>query len=340
MYRENRIALVIPARNEERLIRPTLENVPAYFDRVYVVDDGSSDRTADVVRELAARDPRVELLGHERNQGVGQAIITGYQLALREGCDIAVVCGGDFQMPLDESPRLMDPIVDGDSDYVKGNRFMERGNAFDIMPRTRLIGNTLLSLMTKVASGNYGVFDVVDGFTAISRKAMESVDWGKAWKGYGYPMDFIIRISSQGFRIKDVPRRAIYLPGERQSQIKGFRYMVRVTPMIGRAFMHRLVYQCIYYDFHPLVLLYFAGIALFPLGLLSGLYLVINKLLLGGAGVTGSRSVLCAILVISGAQFILSAMAMDQQAYAMREAARQREPRTPILPARREETKK
>lgn len=313
MYRNQRISLVIPAYNEERLIRPTLENVPELFDRVYVVDDCSPDSTPEVVKEMAEKDNRIILLRHAVNQGVGQGIITGYLKSAEEGYDIAVVCGGDFQMPLDQTDRLLNAILDEGADYAKGNRFMNKGNAFDIMPNTRFIGNTLLSLMTKIASGNYEVFDVVDGFTAITREAIEAIDWSKAWKGYGYPMDFVIRISGYGLKIVDVPRTAIYIEGERQSQIKGFRYMLKVTPMIFRAFLHRLSYKFIFTDFHPLVLHYFAGLILFPLGLLIGLYLIFDKLFLGGEGVTASWSVLCALFIISGLQFLSSAIAMDIQ---------------------------
>jgi glycosyltransferase involved in cell wall biosynthesis len=311
MYRDKKISLVIPAYNEEKLIRPTLENVPEIYDRVYVVDDASPDNMADVIREMALKDPRIQLLQHSVNSGTGQGIITGYLKSYEEGYDIAVVCGGDAQMPLEETPNLLDPIIDEAIDYTKGNRFMNQGNAFDIMPYTRFWGNTLLSLMTKIASGNYEVFDVVDGFTAISRKGIESVDWNKAWKGYGYPMDFIIRISSAGRKIKDVARTAIYLPGERQSQIKGVQYMAKVTPMIFRAFIDRMVYRHVFSDFHPLVFLYALGALCFSIGSLGAGVLFLNKILFSGLMVTGPRSVLTALLILIGILSILMAMSLD-----------------------------
>jgi len=313
MYRDQKISLVIPAYNEEKLIRPTLEGVPEFFDKVYVVDDASPDRQAEVVRELAEKDPRIELIQHERNMGPGQGIISGYLKSYEDGYDIAIVCGGDAQMPLDESSILMDPIIDEGVDYCKGNRFMNQGNAFDIMPATRFWGNTLLSLMTKVASGNYDVFDVVDGFVAISRRGIERVDWSKAWKGYGYPMDFVIRVSAAGLVIKDAPRTAIYTPGERQSQIKGFRYMMRVTPMIFKAFLERMTLRYVFADFHPLVLLYALGGICTAFGGLSAIVLGFDKIFLGGEAVTGPRSILTALLLISGSIGIIGAMAMDIQ---------------------------
>lgn len=311
VYRDQKISLVIPAYNEERLIRPTLAGVPELFDRVYVVDDASPDNQAQVVREMAEQDDRIELVRHPVNMGVGQGIITGYLKSFEDGHDIAVVCGGDAQMPLEETSRLLDPVIDEGVDYAKGNRFMNRGNAFDIMPSTRFWGNTLLSLMTKVASGNYDVFDVVDGFTAISRRGIERVDWNKAWKGYGYPMDFIIRICAAGLKIKDVPRTAIYTPGERQSQIKGFRYMVKVTPMIFRAFLDRLAFQHVFSDFHPLVFLYAFGAFCLSLGGVMSFFMVFNKLFLSGAMVTGPRSMVVALLLIMGVISVLGGMSLD-----------------------------
>lgn len=311
MYRDQKISLVIPAYNEEKLIRPTLESVPELFDAIYVVNDCSTDNMANVVLEIAEKDSRIQLVNHETNQGTGQGIITGYLKSYEDGIDIAVVCGGDHQMPLHETPNLLDPVLDEGVDYCKGNRFMERGNAFDIMPATRFYGNTLLSLMTKVASGNYDVFDVVEGFTAISRRGIEQIDWTKAWKGYGYPMDFIIRISAAGLKIKDIPRTAIYLPGERQSQIKGVRYMMRVTPMIFKAFMNRLIYRYVFADFHPLVFLYLFGGVCFIFGGIGGLSLIVDKLFFGGEEVTSPRSIMVALFIITSVLSILFAMSMD-----------------------------
>lgn len=315
MYAGKHITLVIPAFNEQRLIRPTLEHVPEYVDRIIVVDDASTDAMPEVVRECAARDPRVQLVRHETNRGPGSAIITGYKQVLADGGDIAVVCGGDDQMPLEQIPRLLDPLVAGRADYTKGNRFMDRGGAMAMippqMPKTRLFGNMLITLLTKIASGYFKVADVVDGFTAINREALERVDWDKAWGGYGYPMDFLIRLNAHGLRTIDVPRRAIYLPGERQSQIKGLRYALRVSPMLIRGFFWRLWARYFLWDFHPLVFFYVLGMVLLPAGLLLGVYLVGQQIT--GIGVSGPRAILSALLIITGLQFLLFAMLFDMQ---------------------------
>jgi len=311
MYKDKRIALVIPAYNEQKLIKPTLENVPGVIDHVFVVDDASTDDMADVVRACAEKDSRIEHIRHEVNSGPGQAIITGYKASSAANYDITVVVGGDFQMPLEQVENLLEPIIRGEADYTKGNRFMMGGNAFEDMPKIRLFGNTVISLLTKIASGLYKIFDVVDGYTAITKNAIDLVNWDKAWKGYGYPMDFLIRLSGYGLRVKDVARRAIYLEGERQSQIKGLRYAIKVSPMLLRGFFWRLVMKYIFRDFHPLIFFYVMGLTLFPLGVLFGLYLVYLQII--GVGVTGPRAVLAALFIITGLQSLLFAMLFDSQ---------------------------
>ena len=315
MYCDKRIALVIPAHNEERLIRPTLEHVPDLIDKIIVVDDASTDNMPAVVQECMAVDPRIEMIRHERNRGPGGAIITGYKRVLEGNYDIAVVCGGDFQMPLEQVTNLLDPLIRGEADYTKGNRFMIRDGLWETipetMPKTRLVGNMIITILTKIASGYYKVADVVDGFTAITREALERVNWDRAWPGYGYPMDFLIRLNAHGLRVKDVPRRAIYLPGERQSQIKGLRYALRVSPMLLRGFFWRLWNKYVLWDFHPLVFFYFAGMTLLPAGFLYGLYLVWQQWM--GIGVSGPRAIFCALLIITGLQFLLFAMLFDME---------------------------
>ncbi len=315
MYRNNRIALVIPAHNEEKLIVPTLASVPEFVDRVFVVDDASTDKTRERVQARATEGFDVQLLCHETNLGPGSAIITGYKRARDEGFDCVVVVGGDNQMPMEEMPRFLDPLINGFADYTKGNRFMRgRYAVADIpssMPKSRLFGNALISALTKMASGYYKIVDVVDGYTGINRDALEIIDWDKAWGGYGYPMDFLIRLNAHGFRVQDVPRRAIYLPGERQSQIKGLRYALRVSPMLLRGFFWRLWTKYILWNFHPLVFFYFAGMFLLAAGLVFGAFLIYSQF--AGFGVSGPRAILDALLILTGLQFLLFAMLFDMQ---------------------------
>jgi glycosyltransferase involved in cell wall biosynthesis len=315
MYRERTVALVIPAYREEKLIGRTLEAVPALFDRVFVVDDCSPDGQAEVVREKAKTDRRIVLLQHATNQGPGAGIITGYRRSAEEGIELTVVVGGDNQMDLGQVTQFLDPLIEGKADYSKGNRFLlqEIPRTLQLMPRVRLLANWIITALTKIASGYFKLMDVVDGYTAITRRAIAVIDWDRAWRGYGYPMDFLVRLNGYGFKVVDVPRRAIYTPGERQSQIKGFRYAFRVSPMLIRDFFWRLSFKYMYRDFHPLVFFYFSGLVLVPSGLLGGGYLVWNKLFSDGAGVSAPRAILVALALISGFQFLLFAMLFDME---------------------------
>lgn len=315
MYRKKKIALVIPAYKEEKLIRPTLEHVPSLIDRVYVVDDASPDNQNKVILACAGRDKRIRLLRHGKNMGPGQSIITGYLQSSREGFDITVVVGGDYQMPLAEVRNFLDPIVEGRVDYTKGNRFLlsRIDDTLQKMPRLRLVANWIITALTKIASGYYKVMDVVDGYTAISKRAIDAINWQKAWKGYGYPMDFLIRLNAYGFKVMDIPRTAVYLPGERQSQIKGVKYALKVSPMLLRNFFWRLKFRYIYMDFHPLVFFYYLSFLLIPLGLGVGLYLVIDKIFMGGFRVSAPMSILSALFIITGFMFLFFAMLFDMQ---------------------------
>lgn len=316
MYRQKRIALVIPAYREEKLIVPTLQSVPKIFDRVFVVDDCSPTMDmAEAVKKIAAQDTRISLIRHETNKGPGGGIITGYLASAQEGCDLTIVIGGDNQMDLNEAERFLDPIINGQADYTKGNRFQARylRDTLEKMPRIRLMGNWIITGLTKIASGLYKVMDVVDGYTAISKEVIDSIDWSKAWTKYGYPMDFLIRLNAYGFRVKDVPRTAIYLPGERQSQIKGIRYAMSVSPMLVRGFFWRLKFKYLYRDFHPLVLFYYTAFLLLALGFAGGGYLVFNKLFVDGSAITGARAVLVALTILTGVQLLLFAMFFDME---------------------------
>ncbi|HAU30917.1 MAG TPA: glycosyltransferase family 2 protein [Desulfotomaculum sp.] len=238
MYKGAWVSLVIPAYNEERLIGATLAGVPSLVDRIFVIDDCSTDQTPIIVQEMAKKDNRIKLIQHATNQGPGGGIITGYLASARERYDIAAVVGGDNQMGFEYLPELLDPIIAGEADYTKGNRFL-KGRPKE-MPFKRLFGNFTLSWMTKIASGYWRIFDTQDGYTAISRRAIEAINWTEFWRGYGYVSDFLIRFNTYRIRIKDIYRKEIYLPGEKQSQIKIGRYIRLVGPMIIRGFFWRL----------------------------------------------------------------------------------------------------
>lgn len=217
MYRELRIAIVIPAFNERGKIADTVATVPELADHVLVVDDASQDDTARQAELAALRrgEPdRVEVLRHTANRGVGGAITTGYHRALALGADVAAVMAGDGQMDPDDLPALLDPIADGAADYVKGNRFLHPA-IWTTMPASRIVGNLVLSAATRVTSGYRHVFDSQCGYTAIHRRALAAIELDKLFPRYGYPNDLLSRLRVADMRVVDVPVRPIYGPAWR-----------------------------------------------------------------------------------------------------------------------------
>lgn len=205
MFRQLRVSVVIPAFNEAGKIAATVASVPNLVDHVVVVDDASTDETS----ERFATSDRVELIRHHTNRGVGGAIATGYRRALEMGCDVAVVMAGDGQMDPEDLPALLAPIASGEADYVKGNRF-KHPDIWSAMPKTRIVGNVLLSAATRVTSGYSHVFDSQCGYTAIHRRALAAIDLDVLWTRYGYPNDLLSRLYVAGVRVVDVPVRPIY----------------------------------------------------------------------------------------------------------------------------------
>jgi len=217
VYRELRVAVVIPAFNERGKIAETVATVPDLADAIVVVDDASHDdtaRQADLAALRRAEPSRVEVLRHAANRGVGGAIATGYRRALDLGADVAAVMAGDGQMDPHDLPALLDPIADGAADYVKGNRFLHPA-IWTAMPATRILGNAALSMATRVTSGYRHVFDSQCGYTAIHRRALAAIDLDKLFPRYGYPNDLLSRLRVADMRVVDVPVRPIYGPAWR-----------------------------------------------------------------------------------------------------------------------------
>ncbi len=149
-------------------------------------------------------DPRVELVPRERNGGVGAAIVTGYQRALEEGLDVVCVMAADNQMDPTDLLTLVEPVARGEVDYAKANRLVS-GEAWKLIPRTRYLGNAILSLLTKVASGYWHVADSQTGYTAISRGCSTQLDLDNVYSGYGFPNDMLVHLNVWNARVRDFP---------------------------------------------------------------------------------------------------------------------------------------
>jgi glycosyltransferase involved in cell wall biosynthesis len=303
-----RVAVVVPAYDEEALIGETLAGIPAFVDRVYVVDDNSSDATA--ARAGEAGDPRVQVISHEANEGVGAAIVTGYRRALDEGIDVTAVMAADGQMDPSDLESLAGAVARGEVDYAKANRLFT-GQAWELMPRHRYLGNAVLSMLTKIASGYWHVADSQSGYTAISRETLERLDLDRLYRRYGFPNDMLVHLNVWNARVRDYPSRPIYGVGER-SGIRLWRVVPAIAWLLVKGFFWRLREKYVIRDFHPLVFFYALGIFMTLTGLVLGGWVALERILFGG-DITAGTATLIALLLISGTQFTLFAMWFDQE---------------------------
>ena len=199
MLKEKKIAVVVPAYNEELLIGKVVDTMPGFVDHIVIVDDLSSDKTLSVVENLANSNSKITVLRHQANRGVGAAIATGYIWARDNGIDVTVVMAADFQMDPDDLERIAKPVCTGEVDYTKGNRLF-RGESWEMIPRHRYLGNSFLSLLTKIASGYWHIADSQSGYTAISLQALKSIDLESIYPRYGMPNDLLIKLNIANFR--------------------------------------------------------------------------------------------------------------------------------------------
>jgi glycosyltransferase involved in cell wall biosynthesis len=302
-----RVAVVVPAHNEAQLVGATVAGIPAFVDRIYVVDDASDDGTAGAARALG--DGRVEVFAHDRNRGVGAAIVSGYKRALGEGMDVTCVMAADNQMDPADLETLVRPVALGEVDYAKANRLFT-GEAWRIMPRTRYIGNAILSLLTKIASGYWHVADSQSGYTAISRDMLASLDLDNVYRGYGFPNDMLVHLNVWNARVRDVPSRPIYGVGE-TSGLKIRRVVPRISWLLLKGFVWRMREKYVIRDFHPLVFFYTLGLLMTLTGFLLGV--VETAFRIAGNDVSVGTVVLVALLLVSGTQFTLFAMWFDME---------------------------
>ncbi len=257
MYKDHRVCVVIPAYNEQKLIAHTVNGIPDFIDDIVVVDDLSKDNTVEIVKELCAKNPKVTLIAHEKNKGVGGAISSGYVWCRENDVDVAVVMAGDGQMNPDDLPALLDPVVEDKADYSKGNRLVT-GEAWQKIPRKRYLGNAALTFLTKIASGYWHVTDSQTGYTALNKKALKLLPIEDIFPRYGMPNDFLVTLNIYSMRVVDVPVTPIYGIGE-QSGIKVRKVIFTIGALLVRLFFKRMVQKYIIRDFHPLVLFYVFG---------------------------------------------------------------------------------
>jgi len=308
VYLDRTIAVVIPAYNEELLIRDTLQSVPDCVDRIFVVNDASTDGTQKIIGEVCRQNARIMPIVKMKNAGVGAAIVSGYKQALSERISITVVMAGDNQMDPIIMPLFIDPILQNRADYTKGNRLLSPAYRQG-MSTWRYFGNTILTFMTKFSSGYWKLMDPQNGYTAISLKVLERLNLDQIYPRYGYCNDLLVKLNVFGFRVMDVEMPSKY--GREKSKIRYGSYIGKVSWLLFRDFFYRLRMKYVVLSFHPLVIFYLFGMAMTLAGLIAGIYTAYFVLV--EQGPLFIRGVLSLLIFALGMQFLSFALMFDIQ---------------------------
>ncbi len=348
------VAVVVPAYNEATQIGRVIDSMPGFVDRIIVVNDRSTDQTAEVAggfmgklsgaaipaaepllpdtynradmmlaeqllsedryfvpaRIIAGEaDEKLVLINLERNAGVGAAIARGYKWARDHRIDCTAVMAGDGQMDPGELEKICRPVVDEGIDYVKGNRLSHR-SAHQLMPRKRFLGNAILSILTKVASGYWSVSDTQTGYTAISLNALQSIKLYRIYPRYGMPNDMLVRLNIASCSLKEVDIKPVYGIGE-QSKMRIWKVVFPIIWLLKRSFFKRLWVKYLFKDFHPLFILYHFAFVLLILAVPYGIKML--RLAIAGIEVNPLTALAFMFLFISGFQSLMFAMWMDIQ---------------------------
>lgn len=334
MYRNHSVGVVVPAYNEAGLIGEVIRTIPSFVDRVYVIDDCSTDGTWEEIQEHAAAvnrkrgrtpaladgghgpgsgtgagpgtqrpGPRVVPIRNDVNRGRGASVKRGFHRALEDGIDVVAMMDGDGQMDPAVLDRILDPVVEGRADYAKGNRLTADGG-WQGMSRFRLFGNLMLSFLTKMSTGYWGIGDSQNGYAAISREALERIDIDDLYEDYGFENDILAKLNLHDMRVADVPHPAVY--GEETSTIQYSTFIPRVSALLLRNFARRIGDKYLFDGFHPVAVFYLMAALALVVGVVGSAYSVVTWA--EGSLVGGLFSVL---VFLFGGLFLVAALAFD-----------------------------
>lgn len=309
MYKNLKIAAILPAYNEEKLITKTVTTLPEYIDKIVVVDDCSKDKTLEIATELARKDKRVEVIHLEVNEGIGGAYVHGFEYSLKAGMDLVVTMAGDAQCNPNYIKHMADTLISEKLDYVKANRFVHLDDLKQ-MPPFRRLGNIIITILTKFSTGYYSIFDSQNGYGVFKRKTLEKLPFEHIGRRYDYENTLLIALSIMGAKIKDEPVPAIY--GDEVSTIPVFKTTMRALRVVWAGFWKRIYYKYVIYGFHPIALFLFAGLLIAAIGLLFGIWILLVKIIQDVTPTSGTV-MLVVLPIILGFQLLLTALTMDVQ---------------------------
>ena len=306
-FRKFNLAVVIPAYRVADTIEAVISDLPDYLRYIIVVDDASPDNTSELVETLASRDRRIVLVRSEQNQGVGGAVLTGFQKALELGAQVIVKIDGDHQMDAAHIPQLVTPLLQGVADYAKGNRFRDL-DALQHMPLIRRIGNLGLSFLTKAATGYWNCFDPTNGYFAIRAEILTQLPLERIDRRYFFETSMLAHLYLLDAFVLDVPIPARYR-GERSS-MSIWRVLVEFPVKLLATMLRRLLLRYFLFDFSMVSVYLLTGIPLILFGLIFGSVKWIQYLQLGLPAPTGTV-ILPTLALILGIQIMLSAIEVD-----------------------------
>jgi glycosyltransferase involved in cell wall biosynthesis len=261
----------------------------------------------EAARRFAGSDPRVLVLVQEQNQGKGAAVVRGFEQVTAEGREFVVLMDGDNQMPAEYLTALLDPLIDDGLDATKGNRFIADPKALSTMPRYRMIGNILLTMMTKLASGYWSIFDSQNGYWALRMKTVERLELSRLAKRYDLENSLLINLNIIGGKLRDVPIPARY--GEEESKIRIWKVTPRITMTLLGGVTQRVFYRYVVYNFHPVALFLLTGLPFLAWGLFFGLFVAITSM--GDPAATTGTVMMAVLPFLMGFQLLLAALVLD-----------------------------
>ena len=303
----NNIVAIIPCYRVETEIGAVIDSLPRYLKHMIFVDDASPDNTAEIILKAAKKDRRIILIRHKKNQGVGGAMISGFQQALELQADVVVKIDGDGQMDTSFLPDLITPITQNQADYTKGNRFRDF-HALQAMPVIRRIGNMGLGFLTKAATGYWNLFDPTNGFIAIHGKVLAQLPLEKIDKSYYFETSMLANLYLIGAVVKDTPMPARY--GSEVSNLSVHRSLIEFSAKLVKTFFQRLILKNLIYEFSMVSIYLAAGLPLLLFGLVFGISKWIQYARIGISAPTGTV-MLPTLSVILGIQFIIAAIEID-----------------------------
>jgi dolichol-phosphate mannosyltransferase len=300
------VAVVIPAYRVKAHILSVVSSIEDNVDMIFVVDDACPEQSGDFLRQHNS-DPRVRVVMHEQNQGVGGAVMTGYRAAMAAGAEIMVKIDGDGQMDPSICDAFVLPIAYGLADYTKGNRFYSLENIHR-MPLIRILGNAALSFMTKLSTGYWDLFDPTNGYTAIHRDAVSLLPFDKISKRYFFETDMLFRLGIVKAKVVDVPMDAFY--GEEVSNLKISKILGEFLGKHTRNFFKRIFYNYFLRGMSIASLELIFGVVVFLFGVVFGAYHWASSASRDVATPTGTV-MLSALCILSGLQLLLAFLSFD-----------------------------